>query len=66
MEVYRAVCDCGHAFVCKRRAHCSDDREPKKATKRRRAFECEEVMVGRNGGYLFRLETHTRVHVLSH
>ena len=27
-------------------------------------FECEEVMVGRNGGYLFRLETHTRV--LSH
>ena len=47
MHVKRAVCDCGHAFACKRRARCSDDREPKKATKRRRAFECEEVMVQR-------------------
>ncbi len=43
----RAVCDCGHAFACKRKARCSDDHEPKKATKRRRAFECEEVMVQR-------------------
>ncbi len=32
----RAVCDCGHAFACKREACCSDDREPKKATKRRK------------------------------
>ena len=31
----RVVCDCGHAFACKRRARCSDDCEPKKATKRR-------------------------------
>ena len=40
----RAVCDCGHAFARKRKARCSDDCEPKK---RRKAFECEEVMVQR-------------------
>lgn len=40
----RAVCDCGHAFARKRKARCSDDCEPKK---RRKAFECEEVMVHR-------------------
>ncbi len=33
----RAVCDCGHAVACKRKARCSDDHEPKKATKRKRA-----------------------------
>ena len=39
---------CGHAFACKRRARCSDDCVPKKATKRRRAFDCEEVMEQRS------------------
>ncbi len=33
----------------KRKARCNDDREPKKATKCRTAFECEEVMVQRRG-----------------
>ncbi len=46
LHAKRAVCNCGHALACKRKARCSDDREPKKATKRRRAFECE-VMVQR-------------------
>ena len=43
----RVVCDCSHAFACKRKARCSDDCEPKKAMKCRRVFECEEVIVQR-------------------